>query len=97
LAAKEQRLDVPRTTSQPVWLHIQGSAGNGQTAYLEKTGNFRNSLLVNFARIVGGHLGVATLHGHFFAHWLIFAFLHHGIFGLFFTTRVFVTVFWAVK
>jgi hypothetical protein len=96
-AAAIHRLYVRRTTFRPVSLLILGSAGNGQTAYLEKINSFRSSLLVHFARIVRTHLGIATLHGHFFAHGLVFAFLHHGILGLFFTAFVFVTVFWAVK
>jgi len=91
------RLGVHRTTSQPVWLLFQGSAGNGRTAYLEKIGNFRSSLLVHFARVVRTHLGITAFHGHFLAHRLVFALLHHGVFGLFFTTRVIVAVFWAVK
>jgi len=91
LAADQPKLGVHRTTFQPVLLLIQETAGNGQTAYPEKIYNFRNSLR-HFARIVGFHLGISTLHGHFFAHRLVFTFLHDAIFGLFFTTRVIVAI-----
>jgi len=91
LAADQPKLGVHRTTFQPVWLLIQDTAGNGQTAYPEKIYNSRNSLR-HFARIVSLHLGIATFHGHFFAHWLVFTFLHDAIFGLFFATRVIVAI-----
>jgi hypothetical protein len=95
--AAARSIDVRRTTSQPVWLLIQGTAGNGQTAYPEKTGNYRNSLLVDFARVIRTHLGIAALHGHFFAHGFVFASLLNGILDRLFTAALVVAMGWAFK
>jgi hypothetical protein len=90
-------IDVRRTTFQPVWLLTQDTAGNGQTAYPGKTGNYRSSLLVNRAGVVGSHIGVAALHGHFFAHGFVFASLFNGILNRLFTAALIVAMGWAFK
>ena len=72
-------IGVRRTTFQPVSLLSQETACNARIAFPDKTGNCRNSLLVNLARIVGSHVGVATLHGHLLAQRLVLASLLNGV------------------
>jgi hypothetical protein len=95
--AAARSIDVRRTTSQPVWLLTQDTAGNGQTAYPEKTGNCRNSLLVHLTRVICTHLSIAALHGHFFAHGFVFASLLDGILNRLFTAALVVAMGWAFK
>jgi hypothetical protein len=92
LPAAARPIGVRRTTSQPASSHSQGSACNAQTASPDKTGNCRNSLLVNLARIVGAHVLVTTLHGHLFAHRLVLASLLNGVFDGLFAARLVVAM-----
>jgi len=85
-------IGVRRTTFQPVSSRSQGSVCNVQTEYPDKTGNCRNSLLVNLARVVRSHLGVATAHGHLFAHRLILASLLDGVLDGLFAARLVVAM-----
>jgi len=63
----------------------------------DKTGNCRNSLLVNLARIIRSHLGVATLHGHLFAHRLVLASLLDGVLDGLFAASLIVAMGWAFE
>jgi hypothetical protein len=97
LPAAARPIGVRRTTSQPASSHSQGTACNAQTASPDKTGNCRNSLLVNLARIVGAHVLVATLHGHLFAHGFVLSSLLNGVFDGLFAARLVVAMGWTLK
>jgi len=97
LPAAARPIGVRRTTFQPASSHSQGTACNAQTASPGKTGSYRNSLLIDFARVVRSHLGVTTLHSHLFAHGLVLASLLNGVFDGLFAARLVVAMGGALK